>query len=81
MKWHISHRLTFFVVWRVAVSSRVVLFPDVVIRCPSDNHNSIPDDSRLFIEVLVDDNKVKMTEQFAKDSTGSSWRLNENIAL
>jgi hypothetical protein len=55
----------------------------VVIRCPSGDHNGLLDDARLFVEVIINGKRAKRTEQLVKESesTGLSWRLNENIEM
>jgi hypothetical protein len=52
---------------------------EVVIRCPSDSDNVLPDGVCIFFEVFVDGNSVKRTGQFLKELTAPSWRLNETI--
>ena len=52
-----------------------------MIRCLADGHDDLPDDARLFIEVVADGNRVQKTEPLTRDSAVSSWRLNETIEL
>ena len=58
----------------------VNLLLDVAIRCPLANSH-FPDDTWIFLEVLVDGDKVKRTEQFTKEPMRDSWRLDESIEV
>jgi hypothetical protein len=52
-----------------------------VIRRLADGHGNLPDDARLFIEAVVDGNRVQKTELLALESAVPSWRLDETIQL
>jgi hypothetical protein len=52
-----------------------------VIRRVADGHDNLPDDARLFIEVVVDGNSVQKTELLMQESAVSPWRLDETIEL
>jgi hypothetical protein len=50
-----------------------------MLRWKSDQHEDIPDDTRLFVFVVGDE--VKRTEYFVKEPMGLCWQLGENIEL
>ena len=52
-----------------------------MIRHLPDGHDNLPDDARLFIEVVVDGNSVQKTELLTQESAVSSWWLGETIEL
>jgi hypothetical protein len=52
----------------------------VVIRCVAEDHNNLPDDARLFIEVVADGNRLQKAE-LVRLEPAVSWRLDETIEL
>lgn len=53
----------------------------MILRCHSDGQHYVPNDACLFVDVVVNGNRVKRSKQFTNELTGKIWRLGEVIEL
>ena len=81
IKSNISYRLLISLRRRRPGNLIISYFSDIVIRHLADDHDNLPDDAHLFIEVVADGNKAQKMELWAQESAMLSWGLNEVIEL